>query len=129
MRRTCCHICCIFCIWASHDTSGDAVQMWREIAEQIHDLQLVDCLDWKQIYALLKRLVSLDIIEAQLRAPPKTIQYYSFVLVQRVSGRELICVPMIPKDASLSDSYSSDRCCFSCLANCFPAGDNLSFIS
>ena len=43
---------------------------------------------------------------------PYTPLYDSAPMIQRVSGGALNWAPMISRDPSLSDSYTSDRCCF-----------------
>ena len=50
----------------------------------------------------------------QFRAPLEPHEHYSTIVLSGLRGA-LKCVPIMPRDASLSDSYTPDRCCFSSL--------------
>ena len=68
----------------------------------------VRCPDWKNWHLLSERLDAFDIMWEKWRAPLNTIVLWS----TGVSGLS----PQCQKKSSLSDSYTSDRCCFSRLA-------------
>ena len=67
--------------------------------------------DWKNSHPLSGRLASLGIMEPQLRASLKPLNTIVCFGVRRVSvGPQFSTI--MPRDASLSNNYTSDRCCF-----------------
>lgn len=61
-----------------------------------------------------ERLAYLGIMEVQLRALLKLPIHHSTIVFRDL--REILnCVPIMPRDANLSDRYTSDRCCLSSL--------------
>ena len=73
---------------------------------------------WKKIHPLSERLVSFGIMEAQLKAPLKPFNTIDTAVMVRWVQENHKLNPMMPRNASPSDSYTRDRRCFSSLLDC-----------
>ena len=64
--------------------------------------------DWENLHWLFERLASLGIMGAQLRASFK-LRYHSALALEGLHGA-LCWYPMMPREISLSDGCTPDRC-------------------